>query len=70
MQQYWVVGGEYIDTAFQNPSSGSEEWFGPYPSYGQAKDQWSKLAWGTVDEAHTRYRIESADPDEPPSCTD
>ena len=70
MQQYWVVGGEYKDTRFRVPAAGEEEWVGPFESYRKAKDEWAKRAWATVDDAHTRYRIEMTDPDEPPACTD
>lgn len=70
MQQYWVVGGEYKDTGFQIPTGGDEQWFGPFESYEKAKAEWAKRAWATVDDAHTRYRIEFLDPDEPPACTD
>jgi hypothetical protein len=70
MQKYWVVGGEYRDTQFKVPLAGKEDWVGPFGSYDKAKAEWSRLAWATVDDAHTRYRIESLDPDEPPACTD
>lgn len=70
MQQYWVVGGEYRDTKFQKPLCGAEEWIGPFQSYQDAKQEWSRRAWQTVDDAHTRYRIEQGDPDLPPPCTD
>jgi hypothetical protein len=70
MQQYWVVGGEYRDTKFQVPVGDREQWLGPYPSYDDAKAEWARRAWMTVDEAHTRYRIEKIDQDEVPPCTD
>lgn len=70
MQQYWVVGGEYRDTKFKVPVGDREEWIGPFDSYNAAKEEWSRRAWTTVDEAHTRYRIETMDQDEAPPCTD
>jgi hypothetical protein len=70
MQRYWVVGGEYRDTKFTKPVHGAEEWIGPFDDYQEAKAEWSRRAWQTVDDAHTRYRIESRDPDVPPPCTD
>lgn len=70
MQQFWVIGGEYEDTRFQSTVHGDEEWYGPFPTYEEARREWQKHAWQTVDDAHTRYRIERIDPEEPPRCTD
>lgn len=70
MQQFWVIGGEYEDTRFQTTVYGDEEWYGPFPTYEEARQEWQKHAWQTVDDAHTRYRIERIDPEEPPRCTD
>ncbi len=70
MQQYWVIGGEYRDTRFDRIVDGNEEWFGPFRSYEEAKKEWSKHAWQTVDDCHVRYRIEAIDKDVPPPCTD
>lgn len=70
MSQFWVIGGTYTDTHFQEALSPGEEWFGPFDDYDAAKEEWAKRAWQTVDEAHTRYRIERIDPDAPPPCTD
>jgi hypothetical protein len=56
---YWVVGGPYADSGFQEPAAGGgEEWHGPYKTYDEAKIEWSRLAWSTVDDAMSRYRIE------------
>lgn len=70
MPQFWVVGGEYQDTNFHDVIHGDETWFGPFDTYEAARQEWARHAWGTVDDAHTRYRIERIDPDEPPRCTD
>ncbi len=70
MQQYWVVGGEYTDTRFHNTVGGGEKWIGPFDSYDDAVAEWSRHAWQTVDDCHTRYRIEAIDQDAPPPCTD
>lgn len=67
--QFWVVGGEYSDTHFCEALDPGEEWFGPFPDYESAKEEWSKLAWRTVDHCTMRYRIERIDPEVPP-CTD
>ena len=40
---------------------------GPFEEYKDAKEEWAKRAWQTVDDCHTRYRIERIDPDAPAS---
>jgi hypothetical protein len=56
---YWVVGGEYTDTRFTTPAEGqSEQRYGPFATYEEAKAEWRRRAWATVDDAHTRFRIE------------
>lgn len=70
MAQYYVVGGEYTDTHFVETVGSEEEWYGPFGDYEQAREEWAKHAWRTVDDCHTRYRIEKIDPDIPPPCTD
>ncbi len=68
MAEFWVVGGEYTSTHFHEALLPDEEWIGPFTDYESAKVEWAKHAWRTVDECHTRYRIERLDPD--PPCTD
>lgn len=70
MAQFYVVGGEYVDTRFQDAVGGDEQWIGPFKDYETAKEEWAKHAWQTVDDCATRYRIERIDPDAPPLCTD
>ena len=56
---YWVVGGEYADTTFTVPADGKTlERLGPFATQEEAQKAWSGRAWATVDDAHTRYRIE------------
>jgi hypothetical protein len=56
---YWVVGGEYADTSFSSPAPGTtEQRHGPFATYEEAKAEWLRRAWATVDDAHTRFRIE------------
>lgn len=56
--RYWVVGGEYKDTRFEEilPEKG-EERLGPFAEYGEAHKVWAARAWATVDNALTRFRI-------------
>jgi predicted nucleic acid-binding protein len=66
-QHYWVVGGTYKDTHFAEPAEGTrEQWFGPFDSYEAAKAEWQRLAWATVDDALSRYRIEKLSDDHLP----
>jgi hypothetical protein len=59
MASYWVIGGEYADTGFEEiVGGGTETRLGPFPTYEAAKAEWQRLAWATVDNAHVRYRIE------------
>jgi hypothetical protein len=55
---YWVVGGAYTDTHFNEPAEGVEHWYGPFDSYDDARAEWQRHAWGSVDDALSRYRIE------------
>jgi hypothetical protein len=55
---YWVVGGIYKDTRFAEPAEGAEQWYGPFATYDEAKAEWQRRAWETVDDAHARFRIE------------
>lgn len=64
MPQYWVVGGEYKSTRFQEIADGSsEERHGPYATIEAARRKWQALAMATVDNAHVRYRIDTEGPD-------
>lgn len=59
MKRYWVVGGEYKTTGFQEFAEGKgEERYGPFDTLRAARDKWQALAQATVDNAHIRYRIE------------
>ena len=56
-----VLGGwrALADSKFDEPAAGGgEEWHGPFKTYEDAKIEWSRLAWSTVDDAMSRYRIE------------
>ncbi|MBX6322544.1 MAG: DUF4170 domain-containing protein [Rhodospirillaceae bacterium] len=66
MARYWVIGGEYADTRFDRPAEGAEERrYGPFATYAEAKAEWARRAWATVDDAHVRYRIEQDGRDGP-----
>ena len=55
---YWVVGGHYKDTSFNEIVDGHEgENHGPYASYIEAKQHWDRLSWDNVDICNVRYTI-------------
>jgi hypothetical protein len=59
MARFWVIGGIYADTRFERlAGGGAEERIGPFASYADAKAEWQRRAWATVDDAHARFRIE------------
>jgi hypothetical protein len=59
MAKFWVVGGVYADTKFDRMADGGPEArFGPFENHADAKAEWQRRAWSTVDDAHARYRIE------------
>jgi Domain of unknown function (DUF4170) len=56
---FWVIGGQYTDTRFAEiAGGGAEARLGPFQTYEEAKAEWARRAWATVDDAHARYRIE------------
>lgn len=56
---YWVVGGEYVDTGFEELANGQpEERHGPFKSHGEAQTLWQQMSWEHIDDAHVRYRID------------
>jgi hypothetical protein len=54
--QYWVVGGEYTDTAF-SVLHGPAEALGPFADYDHAYQEWERLSMETKPSAHVRYTI-------------
>lgn len=55
---YWVIGGEYKDTSFNEMKDGKElEKRGPFESYDEAKKEWDKISWEKVDFCNVRYII-------------
>ena len=58
MNEYWVVGGEYVDSSFAALLPGrSPERYGPYRSYDEARKEWQARTMATIDNALIRYRI-------------
>lgn len=55
--KYWIVGGEYLDTAFDRLITGTERLVGPFDSRDTAMSEWRKLAAETRANCHARYTI-------------
>ncbi|HEY1719943.1 MAG TPA: hypothetical protein VGG27_01765 [Magnetospirillaceae bacterium] len=54
--QFWVVGGEYNDTAFDR-LTGPAEALGPFADYDTAYREWEKRSMEMKRHAHVRYTI-------------
>ena len=55
---YWVVGGHYKDTKFENIKKGFElEKYGPFETYEEAKKKCDFFSWNNVDDCYVRYTI-------------
>lgn len=60
-QAWFVVGGEYADTAFETIAPGRAlETYGPFGRK-EAMDKWRELTGRTVDSAMTRYDLCTAE---------
>ena len=55
--KYWIVGGEYTDTAFERLVEGTERVVGPFASRELALRIWRRLATETRSNCHARYTI-------------
>jgi hypothetical protein len=55
-QQFWVIGGEFRDTSF-NEMIEEAQAFGPFPSYDTALQLWKERSQATRPLAHVRYTI-------------
>mgnify|MGYP001292397976 CR=1 FL=1 len=55
---YWVIGGTYKDTKFQEIEVGHKlQKYGPFNSYEDAKKKWDKISWQNVDNCFVRFII-------------
>ncbi|EKV31819.1 hypothetical protein C882_3570 [Caenispirillum salinarum AK4] len=55
--RYWVIGGEYTDTAFTRIKDGTQTIAGPYADYQQALKDWRDLSEENRGDACLRYSI-------------
>jgi len=56
-KNFWIVGGEYHDTAFTRLRPGTQTIHGPYHSYDDALAHWKRITHDTKGNAHIRYAI-------------
>jgi hypothetical protein len=58
MPAFWVVGGKYRNTRFEEFAEGcEEERYGPFETYADAEREWKRVSWAAVDFCQVRYRI-------------
>jgi len=55
--KYWIVGGEYTDTRFNDLVAGTECVVGPFNDRSRALDEWKRLATETRSNCHARFTI-------------
>lgn len=58
---FWVIGGEYTNTRFEEFVPGKEEKHGPFDTYEAAKAKWHERSWMNVDNCHARFTIEESE---------
>jgi hypothetical protein len=55
--RFWVIGGEYTDTSFNQLVGGSERVMGPFLDRGTALTAWREVAEQSRSDCHVRYTI-------------
>ena len=60
--KFWVVGGTYTDTSFDELVSGSERVMGPYPDRDAALVAWRRVAEETRSNFYTRFTVAEEPP--------
>ena len=60
-QTFFVIGGEYADTSFEQIVDGVDaEVYGPFPER-EAKEFWRSITGKTIDNAMVRYVLKAAE---------
>ena len=54
---YYVIGGVYTGTDFEEFKDGEGEKYGPFETYQEAEDIWRSHSWLNVDTCNSRYTI-------------
>ena len=57
MQQFWVIGAEFISVDCDAQVPGTSRVFGPFQSYGDAQEVWRERSLASRSQATTRYSI-------------
>lgn len=55
--RFWVIGGEYTDTRFNQLIDGTECLFGPFDEQSEARQVWDRIASETRSICTARYTI-------------
>lgn len=55
--RFWVIGGEYQDTRFEQLLDGSQRMFGPYGSREAALAVWERVAEETRSVCTARFTV-------------
>jgi hypothetical protein len=58
-ERFWVVGGDYTCTGFQQLRDGSQQVVGPFETRTDAQTAWRRLSEETRSRATARYSITS-----------
>lgn len=56
-KQYWVIGGEYACTQFEQVVPGTERVYGPFMSYEEARRTWREQSLASRARATVRFSI-------------
>lgn len=57
VQQYWVIGGEFLDGDFTRMVAGTSSVIGPFRDRAEATRAWREQAQASRHQAMTRYMI-------------
>lgn len=55
--RFWVIGGEFENTAFDKVLDGTQRVVGPFRDHGEAKRAWEALATETRSICNARFTI-------------
>jgi len=55
--RFWVVGGEYKDTRFDEVMDGTCQVYGPFDTYEKARSKWRSAVEATRSNAYMRFTI-------------
>tara|TARA_X000000368_G_scaffold358499_1_gene301395 strand:+ start:9803 stop:10039 length:237 start_codon:yes stop_codon:yes gene_type:complete len=56
-ERFWIVGGEYVDTRFEQLIEQTRQVLGPFSCYQQARKTWRELAEATRSNCTARFSI-------------